>query len=147
MPYNCLYLNKGNISSVKGLILTKLIGYRESMVIIICTKNESNLTSKYWDMVPDRRKVWTDGRKGQTDAAKTISLRLRWGIISTHLLLEGQVLVLLADKLWSQQGSALGMKQTTLSLIFQLIQPQLWIFSLVKMLSVYSWNETIILYL
>ena len=29
LPYNCLYLNKGNNSSVKELILTKLIGYRE----------------------------------------------------------------------------------------------------------------------
>ena len=32
LPYNCLYQNKGIISSVKGLILTKLIGYRMSMV-------------------------------------------------------------------------------------------------------------------
>ena len=35
-------------------------------------------------MVPDRQKVrmegWTDGRNGRTDAAKTISLRLRRGI-------------------------------------------------------------------
>ena len=81
MPYNCLYLNKGNNSSVKGSILTKLIGYREFIVLIICTKNESNLTNRYWDMVPDRQKVWTDGRTdGRTDDAKTISLRLRWGI-------------------------------------------------------------------
>ena len=42
--YNWLYQNK---SSVKGSILTKLIGYRESMVLIICTKNESNLTNRY----------------------------------------------------------------------------------------------------
>ena len=47
LPYNCLYLNKGNNSSVKGLILTKLIGYQESIVLIICTKNELNLTSRY----------------------------------------------------------------------------------------------------
>ena len=47
LPYNCLYQNKGNTSSVKGSILTKLIGYRESMVLIICTKNESNLTNRY----------------------------------------------------------------------------------------------------
>ena len=47
LPYNCLYLNKGNNSSVKGSILTKLIGYRESMVLIICTKNELNLTDRY----------------------------------------------------------------------------------------------------
>ena len=47
LPYNCLYLNKGNNSSVKGSILTKLIGYRECMVLIICTKNESNLTNRY----------------------------------------------------------------------------------------------------
>ena len=47
LPYNCLYLNKGNNSSVKGSILTKLIGYRESKVLIICTKDESNLTNRY----------------------------------------------------------------------------------------------------
>ena len=47
MPYNCIYFNKGNNSSVKGLILTKLIGYQESMVLIICTKNELNLTNRY----------------------------------------------------------------------------------------------------
>ena len=47
LPYNCLYQNKGNNSSVKGSILTKLIGYQESMVLIICTKNESNLTNRY----------------------------------------------------------------------------------------------------
>ena len=32
-------------------------------------------------MVPDRQKVWTDGMDGLTDEAKTISLRLRRGII------------------------------------------------------------------
>ena len=53
------------------------------MVLIICTKKESNLTNRYWDMVPDRQKVWMDGRKdGRTDDAKTIPLRLRWGMIS-----------------------------------------------------------------
>ena len=78
MPYNCLYLNKGNNSSVKGWILTKLTGYRESVVLIICTKNELNLTNRYWDRDPDGRTEWTDGR---TDDAKTISLRLRRGII------------------------------------------------------------------
>ena len=66
MPYNCLYLNKGNNSSVKGSILTKLKGYREFMVLIICTKNESNLTNRYWDMVQDRQKVRTDRRNGRT---------------------------------------------------------------------------------
>ena len=35
------------ITSVKGSILTKLIGYLKSMVLIICTKNESNLTNRY----------------------------------------------------------------------------------------------------
>ena len=84
MPYNCLYLNKGNNSSVKRSILTKLIGYQESMVFIICTKNELNLTNRYWDMVPDRQKVRTDGWNGRTDAAKNISLRLRRGIITTY---------------------------------------------------------------
>ena len=39
--------NKGKNSSVKGLILTKIIGYRESMVLIICAENESNLTNRY----------------------------------------------------------------------------------------------------
>ena len=38
---------KGNNSSIKGSILTKLIGYRESMVLIICTKNKSNLAYRY----------------------------------------------------------------------------------------------------
>ena len=33
-------------------------------------------------MVPDRQKVWTDGGNGRTDDAKTISHRLRRGIIS-----------------------------------------------------------------
>ena len=66
-PFNCLYQNKGNNSSVKRSILTKIIGYQESMVLIICTKNESNLTNRYWDMIPDRQKVWTDGRNGWTD--------------------------------------------------------------------------------
>ena len=47
-------------------ILTKLIGYGGSMVLIICTKNESNLTNRYWDMVPDRQKVQTDGMDGRT---------------------------------------------------------------------------------
>ena len=65
MPYNSLYLNKGNNSSVKGSILTKLIGYREFMVHIICTNNELNLTNRYWDMVPDRQKVRTDGMDGR----------------------------------------------------------------------------------
>ena len=36
-----------NNSSVKGSILTKLMGYREFMVLIIYTKNESNLTNRY----------------------------------------------------------------------------------------------------
>ena len=35
------------------------------MVLIICTKNESNPTNRYWDMVPDRQKVWTDGMDGR----------------------------------------------------------------------------------
>ena len=32
------------------------------MVLIICTKNESNLNNRDWDMVPDGRTEWTDGR-------------------------------------------------------------------------------------
>ena len=36
-----------NNSNVKGSILTKLIGYREFMESIICTKNELNLTNMY----------------------------------------------------------------------------------------------------
>ena len=39
-------------------------------------------------MVPDRQKEWTDGwtdgQNGRTDAAKTISLRLRRGITIIH---------------------------------------------------------------
>ena len=39
------------------------------MVLFICTKNELNLTNRYWDMVPDGQKVGTDGRtEGGTDA-------------------------------------------------------------------------------
>ena len=37
LHYKCLYINKGHNSSAKGSILTKLIGYREYMVHIICT--------------------------------------------------------------------------------------------------------------
>ena len=37
-------------------------------------------------MVPERQKVWTDRRTewmdGRLDDAKTISLQLRWGVIS-----------------------------------------------------------------
>ena len=45
---NCLvYKDKGNNSSVKASILTKLLGYRESMVLIIYTKNALNLTNLY----------------------------------------------------------------------------------------------------
>ena len=52
------------------------------MVLIICTKNELNLTNRYLDMVPERQKVWMDDRRnGRTDNAKTISLRLRRRII------------------------------------------------------------------
>ena len=39
-------------------------------------------------MVPDGQKVWTDGRNGQTDDAKTISLRLHWGIIKDEVPIE-----------------------------------------------------------
>ena len=75
LPYNCLHLNKGNNSSVKRSILTKLIGYREFMVLIICTKNELNLTYRYSDMIPDRQKVWTDGLTDRrTDGRKTPKL-------------------------------------------------------------------------
>ena len=61
-------------SSVKGLILTKLAGYRESMILIFCTKNESNLINRYLNMAPDRQKVWTDGRTEVTDARKLPNL-------------------------------------------------------------------------
>ena len=57
--------------------MTKLIGCRLSMVLIIYTKNASNLTNRHGDMVPDGQKVWTDEMDGRTDDAKTISLRLR----------------------------------------------------------------------
>ena len=39
------------------------------MVHIICTKNDSNMTNKYWDMVPDRQSA--DGQSGWTDARTT----------------------------------------------------------------------------
>ena len=46
--FNCLYQDKGNNSSVlNGWILMTLIGYQESMVLIICTKNVSNLSNRY----------------------------------------------------------------------------------------------------
>ena len=38
-------------------------------------------------MDPDRQKVWTDRRMEGMDAAKTISLRLRRGIITCILLI------------------------------------------------------------
>ena len=41
------------------------------MVHIICTKNDSNLSYKYWDMVPDGQKVRTDGQNGRTDSRTT----------------------------------------------------------------------------
>ena len=41
------------------------------MVLIICTKNELNLTNRFLDIVPDRQKVRTDGQTdgmdGRTD--------------------------------------------------------------------------------
>ena len=41
-------------------------------------------------MVPDRQKVWTDGMDGQTDGhtddAKTISLRLRRGMMNNAVM-------------------------------------------------------------
>ena len=33
------------------------------MVLIICTKNELNLTHRYWDMDPDGRTDGMDGRR------------------------------------------------------------------------------------
>ena len=92
LPYSCLYLIKGNNSNVKGSILTKLIEYQESMVLIICTKNELNLTNRYEIWFRTDKKVRTDGRNGRTDGqtdartdnAKTISLRLRRGITSQY---------------------------------------------------------------
>ena len=40
------------------------------MALIICTKNELNLTNRYWDMVPDRQKVRTDGRMDVMDGRR-----------------------------------------------------------------------------
>ena len=49
---------------------------------IICTKNESNLTNRYWDMVPDRQKVWTDrrtdGRNGWTNGWRQNYIPTTW---------------------------------------------------------------------
>ena len=57
---------------LRGQFLTKLIGYRESIVLIIHTKNASNLTIRYQDMVPVVQNVWMVIK---TDDAKTISLQ------------------------------------------------------------------------
>ena len=82
MPIIAYTKNKGNDSNVKGSILTKLIEYREFMVLIICTKNESNLTigAEIWFRT-DKKCGRTDGRTDRRmDDAKTISLRLRQGM-------------------------------------------------------------------
>ena len=42
------------------------------MVLIICTKNELNLTNRYWDMVLDVQKVRPDRRR-QNYIPKTLS--------------------------------------------------------------------------
>ena len=60
-----IYLNKGNNSSVKGSILTKLIGYQEFMVLIICTKNELNL--RYGSGQTKSADGRTDGMDGRTE--------------------------------------------------------------------------------
>ena len=54
------------------------------MVLIICTKNESNLTNKELIYGFGRTKS-ADGIDRRTDDAKTISFRLRQGIIKTVL--------------------------------------------------------------
>ena len=51
------------------------------MVLIICTKNELNLTNRYWDMVPDGQKVrteWTDAWR--QNYIPPTSLRDNYGI-------------------------------------------------------------------
>ena len=40
------------------------------MILIMCTKNELNLTNRYWDMVPDIQKVRMDGRTDGMDGRK-----------------------------------------------------------------------------
>ena len=45
------------------------------MVLIICTKNELNVTNRYWDMFLDRQKVWTDGKDGQTHVRRQHYIR------------------------------------------------------------------------
>ena len=73
MPYNCLYQNKGNNSSVKGSILTKLMGYRESMVLIFVPRMNQTwpIGTEIWFWTDKKcgRDGWTDGRM---DGAKTI---------------------------------------------------------------------------
>ena len=46
-PFSRLCGNPGNNSSVNESNLMKLIGYRLSIVLIIYTKNASNLTNRY----------------------------------------------------------------------------------------------------
>ena len=43
----------------------------ESMVRIICTKNESNLTNRSRDMVPEGQKVRTDRSSDKIDTRMT----------------------------------------------------------------------------
>ena len=51
--------DKGNNSSVNELILMKIIGYQLSMVLIIYTKNSSNLTTRFQkDKNTDRWLGW-----------------------------------------------------------------------------------------
>ena len=55
--YNSFIAQKANIIAyTKTRAITKSIGYRDSMVLVIHTQNESNLTNRYWDMVPDGQK-------------------------------------------------------------------------------------------
>ena len=50
------------------------------MVLIICTKNDLNLTNRYCDMVPDRQKVRTDGQNGRMDGRHQNYIPLTWNV-------------------------------------------------------------------
>ena len=63
-------------------------------------------------MVLNRQKVWTDGQNGRMDDAKTISLRLRRGIINSPMVASVVVITSLGKHVFSEEfiqgNNALG---------------------------------------